>query len=91
MIYLIQILNMLNKKEIQLFIELFNDLSYEIEEMGYKGMEQDLISDMLRNHIGLDMECPKQLKMFTDYIMRHQGNLEQSVKGACLYAGIKFA
>ena len=91
MIYAIQILKMLDNRGRRLFIELFNDLSYERFEMGYDAMEDELISDILFNHFGLEIECQSQLEMFTAYILKHQNNLERSVNGICLMSGMKVA
>ena len=75
MIYLLQILKGLDNASRQQFIVLFNDLSYEIEEMGYKGHETELVYDMLINHYGIFMECENQLKRLTDVILKYQGKL----------------
>ena len=88
MIHLIQIMKILNKEQRQLFVDLFNDLSFEIEEQGYLGLETDLVSDILFNHFGLEIECNDQLNMFTDCIIKHQYKLDKAVKGACMVGGI---
>lgn len=88
MIYFMQILKMLDKKNRQLFIDLMDDLSFEIEELGYKGSECDLIDEMLLNHLDLEVQCPKQLKMLTEYILENQGRIESVAKGALLYMNI---
>jgi len=90
MIYMIQILKMLNNRERKIFVKIFNDLSYEIEEMGYECFEEELVSDLLMNHLGLEIEDNSQLRMFTEYVLKHQGRLESSVRGACLLSGMKF-
>jgi len=87
MIYVIQILKMLNEEQFKLFTIIFNDLSHEIETLGYDGMEDELMSDLLFNHFGLTMESRDQLKMFTEYILKHQNNLEQSICGIGLILG----
>jgi len=87
MIYLIQVMKMLNKKEVKLFVDLFDDLSFEVEECGYQGLEEDLIGEMMTNHFGITFECGNQLNMFTECIMKHQNKLQQAVRGACLYVG----
>ena len=56
MIYLLQILRMLNKKQQKEFVALFSDLDYELNDMGWKGDETTLINDMLFNHFGLSVE-----------------------------------
>ena len=84
MIYLLQIMKMLNKEQRTLFIGLFDDLSYEIEDLGYEGMESELVNDMLLNHLGIEIEDQMQLQRFTDCILKRQGNMEGTVRGACL-------
>ena len=91
MIYLIQLVKMWNKQERELFIALMEDLSFEIDEMGYEGQEAELINEMMFNHLGFEFECNDQLNMFTDLILRHQGNIEGIVRGACLYGGMNVA
>ena len=75
MIYLMQILKMLNKTQRKQFVELFSDLDYELDDMGWRGNETDLINDMLFNHFGLSIEDSRQLQMLTDSILK-KGNLE---------------
>lgn len=70
MIYLMQILKMLNKTQRQQFLALFSDLDYELDELGWRGNETDLVNDMLFNHFGLSMEDENQLKMLTDVILK---------------------
>ena len=69
MIYLIQLLKMLDRKQRQHFLALFSDLDYELDELGWRGNETDLVNDMLFNHFGLSIEDKTQLKMFTDVIL----------------------
>jgi hypothetical protein len=69
MIYLMQLLKMLDRKQRQEFLALFSDLDYELDELGWRGNETDLVNDMLFNHFGLSMEDETQLKMLTDVIM----------------------
>ena len=87
MIYLMQIVKMLNKNQIRHFIALFEDLTYEIEELGYKGMETELVNDMLMNHFGLEIECENQLSRLTDSILKNQGRFDKTVNTACLMIG----
>ena len=70
MIYLLQILKRLNKKQRQQFLALFSDLDYELEELGWRGNETDLINDMLFNHFGMELEDKNQLQMLTDAILK---------------------
>jgi spore coat polysaccharide biosynthesis predicted glycosyltransferase SpsG len=68
-----QILNMIEgKEERDYFVALFSDLSFEIEEMGYEGMEEDLVESLLFDHFGLEMMDENQLAMLTKYILEKQ-------------------
>lgn len=75
MLYLIQLLKMLNKKQQKQFVELFSDLDYELNDMGWKGNETDLINDMLFNHFGMSIDDADQLQMLTNSILK-KGNLQ---------------
>lgn len=88
MIYFMQILKMLNKEQRELFIDLFDDLSFELDDMGYRGHETDLVNEMLDNHLGLFIEDDRQLKSFTEYILKEQNKLEDAVKRALLYMSL---
>lgn len=70
MIYLIQVLKMLNKTQRQQFLTLFSDLDYELDELGWRGNETDLVNDMLFNHFGLSIEDETQLKRLTEVILK---------------------
>lgn len=70
MIYLIQVLKMLDRKQRQQFLAIFSDLDYELDELGWRGNETDLVNDMLFNHFGLSMEDETQLKMLTEVILK---------------------
>lgn len=70
MIYLLQILKRLNKKQRQQFLALFSDLDYELDELGWRGNETDLVNDMLFNHFGMELEDKNQLQMLTDAILK---------------------
>ena len=76
MLHLMQIYKMVHDKT--LFIELFNDLSYEIEEMEYLHLEDqmELINEMLDNHFGLFLEDHRQLQRLTETIIKKQGSLQ---------------
>ena len=89
MIYLIQLMKMLNTEQIELFIGLFDDLSEEIDELGYDPI--DLVDDLLKNHLGIIIEDGQQLSMLTDCIIKHHGRMRQQVNGACLYIGKEIA
>lgn len=67
MMYLISLYRMVEDKE--LFISLFSDLDYELNEMGWSEDPNTLINDMLFNHFGLTMESDKQLEMLTQCII----------------------
>jgi len=79
MLYLIPLIRMLNKKQRQIFIILFNDLSYELDELGYKGYEVDLVEELIDNHFGIIFESDKQLNSLTECILLHQNNLDKIV------------
>jgi len=59
-----------------LFIDLFNDLSYELEDLGYKDFPDELIDDMLFNHFGIEMESESQLELLSACIVRNQGKID---------------
>ena len=70
MIYLIQILKLLSNHQKNQFLELFSDLDYEINELGYKGEESQLVNDMLFNHFGFTIDDEQQLRMITKVILK---------------------
>lgn len=75
MIILMQLLKMLNKTQRKEFVALFSDLEYELDELGYRGSETDLVNDMLFNHFGLSLEDEGQLQRLTDAILK-KGSLQ---------------
>jgi hypothetical protein len=78
MIVLMQLLKMLNKSQRKEFVALFSDLDYELDELGWRGNETDLVNDMLFNHFGLSIEDNGQLQRLTDAILK-KGNLQAAV------------
>ena len=70
MSYLLQILKRLNKQQRQHFLALFSDLDYELDELGWRGNETDLVNDMLFNHFGMELKDKRQLEMLTDAILK---------------------
>jgi len=64
MMYLMQILKMLNKEQRKQFVELFSDLEYELDELGWRGDETTLV-----NHFGLSIEDERQLEKFTEAVL----------------------
>ena len=86
MLYLIQIINMLSKSDQQRFVTIFHDLSFEIEEMGFKGYETELVKDLLWTHFDLEMASEVQLQWLTTCILRHQKNMDRLV--SMVYLGI---
>jgi len=80
MIYLIQIINMLNKKDKTLFTQIFNDLDYELTTLGYSQFPEDLIEELLSNHFNIQMTDPKQLQILTDAILKYQLKLDNLFK-----------
>lgn len=71
MIYLMQLYKMIENKK--LFIGIFSDLDYELNEMGWNDDPETLINDLLFNHFDLSIECPKQLAMITNSIINKNG------------------
>lgn len=69
MLHLLQLLNMLSKKQFELFEQLFSDLDYELNDMGWKDNENELISGMLFNHFLIDLLDEKQLDNITKVIL----------------------
>ncbi len=69
MFYLVQVINLLSPEDKKLFIQLFSDLDYELEEMGWKGNETELINSMLLAHFGFTIDDDRQLKKITDAIL----------------------
>ena len=72
---------MLDRKQRQQFLALFSDLDYELDELGWRGNETDLVNDMLFNHFGITLEDEKQLQMMTEVIM-DKGKFHASVYNA---------
>ena len=87
MLFITQLLNMMTKKQIKQFVALFNDLSFEVEEMGWEGMEEEMVNDMLINHFGLELVDDWQLGEATKFIMNNQGKLQDKVRGIALMIG----
>jgi len=69
MIYLIQILNLIGKHNINLFEKLFTNIEDDIIDLGYKNCESELVNDMLSTHFGIFMEDEKQLQFLTKIIL----------------------
>lgn len=67
---LMQILKMLNKTQRRQFLALFSDLDYELDELGWRGNETDLVNDMLFNHFGFSIEDKGQLQRLTEVILK---------------------
>jgi len=87
MLFLTQLINMFNRDEREMFIKLMDDLSFEREEMGYEGMESELIADLLLNHLGYELTDERQLDKLTEYIIKNQGHLRRKIKGITLMLG----
>jgi hypothetical protein len=66
MIYLIQILHLLNAEQIELFEDLFEDFVEEFSELGYSPIEA--CESMLDSHFGLTIEDDFQLKEFAEKV-----------------------
>ena len=69
MIYLMQLLKMLNKDDKKLFIALFSDFKAESIEMGYDGNESELFNEMLLNHLGMEIEDNRQLESIVKILL----------------------
>lgn len=78
MLHFLQVYKLIQDKT--LFIQIFDDLSYEINTMGYKGFESDLVFELLDNHFGITLEDEKQLDKITRHILEYQGKLEKHCK-----------
>jgi hypothetical protein len=68
MIYLLQVYKMIARKD--LFIAIFSDLDYELEEMGWKDDPTSLMNDLLETHFGLTIEDEWQLQQFTSAVIQ---------------------
>jgi len=68
MIYLIQLYKKVHDKK--LFINVFSDLDFELEEMGWKDDPEGLVGELLLNHFGLEIENEKQLSLLTKTILK---------------------
>lgn len=80
MIYFVQLLRVLKPDNRKLLISMLDDIQWEVEELGYKGMETELVEDLLLSHFGLELECPDQLDMLTRWILNNQGELQKRSK-----------
>lgn len=69
MIYLMQLLKMLNKDDQKLFIALFSDFKAESIEMGYDGNESELFNEMLMNHLSMEIEDNRQLESIVKILL----------------------
>jgi hypothetical protein len=63
------LLELNTNEKIDYFYDLFSDLDYEIEELGYQGLEDELINTMLLNHYGIEFTDDFQLGLLTDCIL----------------------
>lgn len=86
MMILIQLLARLKPSQRKEFEALFSDLDYELDELGWRGNETDLVNDMLFNHFGMTLEDPNQLKMLTDSILK-----PDNIKAALTVVNLKRA
>ena len=69
MIYLLQLYKMLDKKQKTLFINVFSDLDYELNEMGWSADPETLINDLLLDLFDLTIEDDRQLAKLTQTIL----------------------
>jgi hypothetical protein len=63
---------MLNNTQRKLFINLFSDLDYELNEMGWSIDPSGLVGDMLFNHLGIEILDADQLEKITQAIINKQ-------------------
>jgi len=71
MIYFVQLLKAVKDK--RMLAMMLNDIQWEVEELGYTGLESELINELLSSHFGVEMECPNQLDMLTKWVLNNQG------------------
>ena len=76
MFILLQILQLIPLSEIDHFFDLFSDLEFEIEEMGWD--REELIRDMLINHFGLELLDDQQLHFLSEIMKK-----TESFKAGC--------
>ena len=69
--YLSVFLETLTIEEIRLFKEIFSDISYEVEELGYTGSESELVFDMLLQHFGIALN-DGDLEILTEFIIKKE-------------------
>lgn len=74
MLLFMQLLNRVQDK--QLFINLFDDLSFELDELGYRDDATMLVDELLLNHFGIELLDDRQLERLTDFILKKQGSLK---------------
>jgi len=86
MIHLLQLLNMLNKKELVLFEQLFTYIIEDIEDLGYEDFPEELIGDMIDSHFGLQIVNDRQLERITSAIIK-----PNSLKSAIYVTRLKAA
>ena len=60
MLFMMQILNRLTDDQLRDFDNLFDDLSFELEEMGYKDEPEELINSMLENHFNMSFDTSEE-------------------------------
>lgn len=67
MIFLLQVYRRVTDKD--LFIKIFSDLEFELEEMGWKDDPDTLMNDILFNHFGFFIQDDWQLSEFTRIVL----------------------
>jgi hypothetical protein len=73
MLYLLQIYKMVQDKD--LFINLFNDILTDINDLGYSDSPEELVNELLNTHFHMTLDDDRQLKYFTNSILKNQGKL----------------
>lgn len=84
MFYLMQILRMIPTSEIDCFFEMFSDLEFEIEEMGWN--REELIKDMLFNHYGFEILDDRQLATLSNS-MKDEKVFKSAIQTTKFYQG----
>lgn len=87
MLHFYQIYKLLDTERRELMVHLFDDLSFELEDMGWSADPEALISDLFENHLGIELLDEKQLKRVTKYILENQGKLVRQMKNSSVLLG----
>ena len=75
MIYLMQVLNLIGKSNIDLFESLFTNIDDDIKDLGYENCESELVNEIMNNHFGIYLEDERQLEFLTKVILDKKLNI----------------